>query len=154
MNRSETRVASRSPRRISRELILQGLYEYLLVGHEPAQVRLRIEAEPEFKKADQAMFRELWAGIHEQREALIAAVEPCLDRRFDQVSPVERAIILLAAYELAHRHDVPYRVVINEAVELAKSYGGTDGHKWINGVLDRYAPGVRAAEMGAASASG
>ena len=128
---------------MSRELVLQGLYEALVASHEPARIRLQIEREDAFRRADQALFRELWSGIHQNRADLESAIAPMLDRALDEVSPIERSVLLLATYELIHRVDIPFRVVINEAVELTKAYGGTDGHKWINGVLDRFAPTVR-----------
>jgi N utilization substance protein B len=83
---------------------------------------------------------------------LEAAFLPHLDRGLDVLSPIERAILVIGAWELAHRLEIPYRVVINEAVELAKSYGGIDGHKFVNGVLDRLAAGLREAEIGALAA--
>ena len=141
-------VSSRpQPRRLSRELVLQGLYEFLLAGHDPALIRASAERDPGFAQCDATLYRELWSGVHAEREALAAALAPFLDRPWPDVSPIERSVLLLGAYELAHRLDVPWRVAINEAVELAKSYGGTDGHRWVNGVLDKFAPTVRADEF-------
>ncbi|MFN3630962.1 MAG: transcription antitermination factor NusB [Casimicrobiaceae bacterium] len=135
------------PRRLSREFVLQGLYEFLLAGHDPALIRAAAERDPGFRKCDAVLYRELWAGVHAERETLAAALAPFLDRPWPEVSPIERSILLLGAYELAHRLDIPWRVAINEAVELAKSYGGTDGYRWVNGVLDNFAPTVRADEL-------
>jgi N utilization substance protein B len=87
-----------------------------------------------------------------ERPALEAAFGPHLDRGVEALSPIERAILVIGAWELAHRPEIPYRVAINEAVELGKSYGGIDGHKFVNGVLDRLAADLRAAEIGALAA--
>lgn len=126
---------------------MQGLYEYFVAGHDPGTIRLRIEGEEDFKRSDKEFFREMWRGLSDSWESMAGMIEPHLDRKFAEVSPVERAIILVGTWELQHRIDVPYRVAINESVELAKSFGGTDGHKWVNGVLDKLAPTLRAAEF-------
>lgn len=140
----------KSARRWSRELALQGLYEFYVGKHDPVSIRLRTEGEDDFKRCDKEFFRELWRGLSEDRESLIAIVQPHVDRAFEQISPIERGIILIGSWELKNRLDIPYRVVINESVELAKSFGGTDGHKWVNGVLDKVAPVLRAEEVAAA----
>jgi transcription antitermination protein NusB len=139
----------KSGRRWAREFALQGLYELYVGKHEASAIRLRIEGDEDFKRADKDFFREMWRGLTEEFTNLVALVEPHLDRKIDEVSPIERANILIGAWELQHRLDVPYRVAINESVELAKSFGGTDGHKWVNGVLDKLAPSLRAAEVAA-----
>jgi transcription antitermination protein NusB len=137
----------KSARRRARELALQGLYEYYVAGHDPVTIRLRIEGDEDFKRADKDFFREMWRGLSEDWASLIELVQPHLDRKFDEVSPIERAIVVIGAWELKQRLDIPYRVAINESVELAKSFGGTDGHKWVNGVLDKLAPQLRGDEM-------
>jgi transcription antitermination protein NusB len=104
---------------------------------------------PAASQIDHDYFMALLNGAVSNAPALEQEIAPCLDRRFRELSPVERGILLLACYELLHQPQVPYRVVINEAVELAKSYGGTDGHKFVNGVLDKLASRMRAAEAGA-----
>jgi transcription antitermination protein NusB len=144
---SAPKAKPKSARRRSRELALQGLYEYYVAKHEPAMIRLRIEGEDDFKRADKDFFREMWRGVSEDWAALIELVQPHLDRKFEEVSPIERGIVVIGAWELKHRLDIPYRVAINESVELAKSFGGTDGHKWVNGVLDKLAPALRSAEI-------
>jgi N utilization substance protein B len=141
-----------SPRRRAREFVLQGLYQLQLSGNAPAAIRLQIMEATGFAKADTAYFDELWAGAVAERQALAAAFGPHLDRGVDALSPIEHAILVIGAWELAHRPEIPYRVAINEAVELAKSYGGVDGHKFVNGVLDRLAADLRAAEIGALAA--
>jgi len=138
-----------NPRRRARELVLQGLYERQLGGAAAEQIAADLRDSVGHQRADQPYFGELWSGIARDYEALIARVAPYLDRKATALSPVERAIIVIGAWELVNRLDVPYRVVINEAVELAKAYGGTDGHKFVNGVLDKVAADVRAEEIAA-----
>ena len=138
-----------SPRRRSRELVLQGLYQRRLSGSPPADVRAHLAESPGFERADGAYFDDLWRGLAEGADAVVERLAPLLDRPPAELSPIERAILAIGAWELEQRPEIPYRVVINEAVELAKSYGGTDGHKFVNGVLDRHAASVRAAEIAA-----
>jgi transcription antitermination protein NusB len=141
------RAKPKSARRWSREFALQGLYEFYVGKHDPVTIRLRIEGDDDFKRADKEFFREMWRGLTDDWQALTALVAPHLDRTLEEVSPIERGNVLIGAWELKHRLDVPYRVAINESVELAKSFGGTDGHKWVNGVLDKLAPVLRADEV-------
>jgi transcription antitermination protein NusB len=143
------KVKPKSARRFAREFALQGLYEFFVAGHDPVSIRLGAEKQDDFKRCDKEFFREMWRGLSEDWEALVAIVQPHVDRPFAQISPIERSVILIGAWELKHRIDIPYRVVINEALELAKSFGGTDGHKWVNGVLDKIAPLLRADEVAA-----
>jgi N utilization substance protein B len=96
---------------------------------------------------DRAYFDELWRGVTGDYDALLAELSPHVDRSVDALSPIERAVLAIGAWELVNRLDIPYRVVINEAVELAKRYGGTDGHKFVNAVLDRVAARLRADEI-------
>jgi N utilization substance protein B len=138
-----------SPRRRAREFVLQGLYQRQLSGNASAAIREQVAGAAGFPKADEAYFDVLWAGVTAEYDALVQLVAPGLDRRAAELSPIERAIIVIGAWELAHRPEIPCRVVINEAIELAKSYGGTDGHKFVNGVLDKLAVTLRAAEMDA-----
>ena len=141
----------KSARRWAREFALQGLYEFYVAGHDPVSIRLRTEDDQDFKRADKEFFREMWRGLTVDWEAIVALVQPHIDRPFVQVSPIERSVIVIGAWELKNRPDIPYRVAINESVELAKSFGGTDGHKWVNGVLDKVAPLLRAEEVAAGS---
>ncbi len=138
-----------SPRRRSRELVLQGLYQRSLSGNSNAAVHEDLAASHGFLRSDKAYFDELWTGVAAEHDELLAALAPFLDRKPMEVSPIERAILVIGAWELSRRVEIPYKVVINEAVELAKSFGGTDGHRFINGVLDKYAAGARAAEIAA-----
>jgi N utilization substance protein B len=139
-----------TPRRRARELVLQGLYERQLSGASPDAIAASLTASPGHARADADYFRELWRGATLEYDALLAALAPDVSRSIEGLAPIERALLVIGAWELTHRLDIPYRVVINEAVELAKAYGGTDGHKFVNGVLDKLAPRLRAAEMRAA----
>jgi transcription antitermination protein NusB len=136
-----------SPRRRAREFVLQGLYQRQLSGNPGDAIRAQLAEAGGFPKADEAYFDVLWAGVTAEYESLVALLGPCLDRRAAELSPIERAILVIGAWELRHRIEIPCRVVINEAIELAKAYGGTDGHKFVNGVLDKLAGTLRAAEM-------
>ena len=136
----------KTDRRRSREFALQGLYQWQLAKTEPAAIARQMAEARGFDKIDADYFRSLLEGAIAAASELEGVIAPLLDREIGRLSPVERNILLLAGYELAHRPDVPYRAVINEAVELAKSYGGTDGHKFVNGVLDKLAASLRAAE--------
>lgn len=136
----------KSARRRSREFALQGLYQWLLSGEAVAAVVAHIAELDDFAKCDRAHFDALLHGSIEQAAALDAVLAHHLDRKAALLSPVEHAALLIGCYELMHCLEVPYRVVINEAVELTKSFGGTDGHKFVNGVLDRCAAELRPAE--------
>jgi transcription antitermination protein NusB len=138
--------ASQTNRRRSREFALQGLYQWQLSGADPATIARQLGEAKGFDKVDADYFKALLEGAVGAAPDLEKAITPLLDRAYSRLSPVERAILLLAGYELAHRPDVPYRAVINEAIELAKSYGGTDGHKFVNGVLDKLAAQLRRVE--------
>ena len=136
-------------RRRARELVLQGLYQRQLSRNDDDAVRVDLAASQGYSRADQPYFGELWDGVTRENDALIAALSPHLDRKPAELSPIERAILVIGAWELAHRVEIPYKVVINEAVEIAKSFGGTDGHRYVNGVLDKLAVSVRATEIAA-----
>ena len=136
----------KTDRRRSREFALQGLYQWQLAKTDPAAIARQLAEAKGFDKIDADYFKTLLEGAIAAAPELEKAITPYLDREYRRLSPVERGILLLAGYELAHRPDVPYRVVINESVELAKSYGGTDGYKFVNGVLDRLAAQLRQTE--------
>jgi len=141
--RRETPAGSR---RRSRELALQALYQWLLTGHEAAELCRQAAEAKDFGKADKTHFEALVHGVLEHAADLNAAIQPFLDRPARALSPVEHALLLIGGFELTRCPDIPYRVVINEAVELAKMYGGTDGHKYVNGVLDKLAAQARPEE--------
>lgn len=137
----------KSPRHRARELALQGVYQWRVSGSEAADIEKHMHAEKNLGRYDKPMFSRLLRGAIAQHDALEALLTPHLDRPLDELSTVELAVLLVAAFELSQQPDVPYKVVINEAVELAKTFGGTDGHKYVNGVLDKLAPQVRAVEF-------
>jgi len=144
-----SRDAAASPRRAARELALQGLYERQVSGNAASDVYGDLAAGPAYGRADQVYFEELWRGVTMQHDDLVALFAPYLSRKPAELSPIERAILVIGAWELAHRLDIPYKAVIDEAVEIAKTYGGTDGHRFVNGVLDKLAANLRAAEIAA-----
>ena len=139
--------AAKSPRRRSREFALQGLYQWRIGGQDEAAIEAHMADVSGFDKADREFFVGLVRGALAQREALVAELTPFLDRGFDEMSPIEACILLLGALELTHHPETPYKVIINECIELAKAFGGTDGHKYVNGVLDKLAGKLRAAEV-------
>jgi N utilization substance protein B len=136
----------KSARRRSRELATQGLYQWLLSGAPASEIDAQLRNSQGFDKADQDHLDAILRGVIKESDALSAQLQPCLDRPIEQLSPVERAVLLVAAFEFKHHLDVPYRVVINEAVELTKTFGGSDGYKYVNGVLDKLAVAMRPTE--------
>ncbi len=139
-------MTARNRRHRAREFALKALYEWQLSHNDMRDIRAGLAEEEGYAEIDGEYFRQIADGVVEQHESLDAAIAPVLDRAPAALSPVEHGVLLIGAYELAHAPDVPYRVVINEAVELAKSYGGTDGHKYVNGVLDKLAAVLRPGE--------
>ena len=144
-------MSAETARRRARELVLQGLYQRQVAGNADAVIEADLVASPGYARADQVYFDELWNGVTREYDDLLAVVAPKLDRKVTALAPVERALLVIGAWELLRRLDIPYRAVINEAIELAKSYGGTDSHKFVNGVLDKIAPEMRADEIRAAA---
>ncbi len=142
-----------STRRRARELALQGLYQWLISGADGAEIEAHLAEHDGFDKFDRLHFEALLHGGIAEAPALDAALAKHVDRRTKDLSPVEHAVLMIGAYELTHCIDIPYRVVINEAVELAKAFGGTDGHKYVNGVLDKCAGDLRQAEVSARQAA-
>ncbi|MBM4189224.1 MAG: transcription antitermination factor NusB [Betaproteobacteria bacterium] len=140
---------SAGSRRISRELVLRALYQWQLNDSSLAVLVAQAEAADIHGRANVAHFEALLAGVLKHVAELDEALAPMLDREIAALSPIEHGVLLLGCYELIYQPDVPYRVVLNEAVDLTKRYGGTDGHKYINGVLDKLAHAVRQAEVGA-----
>ncbi len=143
----KTRTPPKSPRRRARELVMQGIYQWRLSGATAAQIEQRMQDEKNLGRYDTELFARLLRGVLGHLPDLEAALAPHMDRPPHELSPVESSILLLAAYEMLLRPETPYRVIINEAVELAKTYGGTDGHKFVNGVLDKLAAQARPLEV-------
>lgn len=137
----------KSPRRRAREFALQGLYQWQLAGHDVPAIEAHLAGVAGFEKIDRPLFDLLLHDTIAEAAELQTLIEPQLDRPYAEISPVERAILLLATFELKRHLEAPYKVVINEAIELAKSYGGTDGHKYVNGVLDKLAVLMRPKEV-------
>ena len=130
----------------ARRLILQGLYQWQLSGTPAREVIAELEASQNTKDVDLGYFEEALKGIIAGSADLEALYASHLDRPLEQLDPIERGILLIGAFELKQRPDVPYRVVLNEAVELTKSFGAEEGHKYINAVLDKTAAALRKAE--------
>jgi transcription antitermination protein NusB len=142
-----------SPRRRSREAALQGLYEWLVSGAEARVIDAHMREQEDFDKCDKKHFELLLHGCIREAVDLDAVLVRHVDRKTSELSPVEHGVLMIGAYELKHCIDIPYKVAINEAVELAKSFGGTDGHKYVNGVLDKAAADLRPVEVAAARAA-
>ena len=130
-------------RRRARECAVQALYSWQLSKNDIADIELQFLSEQDVKDVDITYFRELLTGVAMQADKLDALMAPYLSRQLDELGQVERAILRLAMFELSKRDDVPYKVAINEAIELAKVFGAEDSHKFVNGVLDKAAPAVR-----------
>src|ERR1700716_3390671 len=144
---------NRTPRHRAREFALQGLYQWLLNNEGAGAIEAHIREAHGFDKADKAHFDALLYGTIREVAELRAGLTPLIDRPITLLSPVEHAALLIGAYELKNHIEIPYRVVINEAVELTKSFGGIDGHKYVNGVLDKLAAKVRTVEIDATRGS-
>ena len=131
-------------RRRAREIALQALYAWQLSGDDPLAQARTLEG---FERTDARFVESLLSGVLGQAEALRALIAPHLSREFGRLSPIERAILYIGAYELASHPETPFKVVLNEAVELGKSFGATDGYRFVNGVLERIAASTRPEEV-------
>jgi N utilization substance protein B len=140
----------KSARRRSREFALQGLYEWLLSADDAGAIDAHMREQEGFDKCDSAHFDALLHGCIRDAAALDEVLARHVDRKTSALSPVEHGVLLIGTWELTNCVEIPYRVAINEAVELAKSFGGTDGHKYVNGVLDKAAADLRPVEVAAA----
>ena len=148
-----TKAATKSPRRRARDFALQGIYQWRLSDNDEAAIVAHLRDSEDFIKADRELFSRLLRGVLAHQASLQEQLQPCLDRPFAELSPVESGILLIGAYELVNYPQTPYRVIINEAIELTKAFGGTDGHKYVNGVLDKLAARLRPEEVDAKRAS-
>jgi N utilization substance protein B len=140
---------AKSARHRARELALQGIYQWRMSGGDHLEIEKTTRAEKSLGRYDIELFSQLLRGVVDHNEVLVAALMPHLERDINELSPIEFSVLLLGAFELSRHPEVPYRVVINESVELAKTFGGTDGHKFVNGVLDKLAVQFRAIEVSA-----
>ena len=138
----------KTARRRAREFAVQGIYEWLLNPETPASlIEKHLRENEYFVKADEALFRNLLYTVIKDAAELGPLVDRYHERKAEEVSPVERSVLLMAAMELTQLPETPYPVIINEAIEITKTFGGTDGHKFVNGVLDKLAADVRAEEV-------
>ncbi len=138
-------------RSLSRRLAMQALYQWQMTEQSSSELLNQYAQDEGYPEVDAEYFAEVLRGVTGEGEALDLALGELIDRPVAQLDPIEHAVLLIGMYELAHRTEVPYRVVINEGVELAKKFGATDGHKFVNAVLDRAARSMRAAEHTAAT---
>ena len=136
----------KSARRYSREFALRALYQWQLSGATAAEIETQLSEDDRFPRADRELFAQIVNGVIVRAEELKGVIAPALDRKIEELAPIERAILLIGTYELVHCPETPYKVIVNEAIELAKVYGGTDGHKYVNAVLDKLARQLRASE--------
>ena len=134
-------------RRAARQLATQALYQRHMAGTSLNEIEAQFRVDNDFTFADQSYFHDILHGVHANLTEIDTALAPCLDLTIEELDPVELCVMRLSTWELLKRVDVPYRVVINEGIELAKVYGSTDGHKFVNGVLDKLAPRLREAEV-------
>ncbi len=143
---------SLTPRRRAREYALQGIYQWVVIKNsggfaDTDQIITQLSEDPIFRKAQFALFEGLFKGVCDNIDALESEITPHLDRPLNEVSPVELSALFIGAFELKYDLSTPYKVAINESVELAKTFGGTDGHKFVNGILDRLAQSLRNLEI-------
>ena len=136
-----------SQRHRAREAVVQALYQWEISGYSMIEVSTIFRADHDLKRADIPFFNEALTAIDHGHDDLVDLLKPCLSRDFSELTPIERNILLLGAYELSSRIDIPFKVVISEAVVLSKKFGATDGHKFVNGVLDQLATSTRAIEI-------
>ena len=137
-----------SPRRRARELALQGIYSWQMTQNQVDQIELALATSNDMKKVDMNYFQLLLRGVVRNASGLDATVKPYLGRLPEELDPIEKAILRLATFELTEQVDVPYKVIINEAIELAKSFGAEESHKFVNGALDKAIKTLRPHERG------
>ncbi|OGA61427.1 NusB antitermination factor [Acidovorax sp. 93] len=148
------KAASKSNRSRAREFALQALYQHLVGGNDAHAIDAFTRDLAGFHKADSVHYDALLHGCINTAADLDALITPLLDRKMAEISPIEHAVMWIGVYEFQHCLDVPWRVVLNECIELAKEFGGTDGHKYVNAVLNGLAPKLRALEVAADKAPG
>lgn len=145
---AKPKAPAKSSRRRAREFVVQALYQWQLTQESVGSIeRFLKESNTSFVRADETLFRAVFFGAVNEVDKLSLALAPHVDRPFVEISPVERAILFAGAYEIINMPQTPYPVIVNESIELAKTFGGTDGHKFVNGVLDKLAAVVRTEEL-------
>ena len=132
-----------SPRRRAREFTVQALYQAALNDTAAPEVANHIRSSKDFRQADGELFTRLFFGAHTNRREYMQLLRPLLDRDEKTINPIEKSVLLMAVFELKEQPETPYRVIINEAIEVTKTFGGTDSHKFINGILDKLAVQLR-----------
>ncbi len=145
MGKSSTSGAGARTR--ARELMVQALYQKQIAGHSTAELVTQFRDDPSYERIDQEFFDELFPAISNGQAGLESKIDDLIDRPLEQLDPIELSILLIGVHELEHRVDIPYKVVINEGVNLARRFGALDGHKYINACLDVAAQSLRAIEV-------
>ena len=145
--KANTRKKKINNRRKSRELVMKSVYRGLVNDLDMTQIKKDIQEDPDFIRADQNLYEEILSGVFKNLKPLKAELESYIDRSYDELSPIELSIMYFSLYEIKHSVSVPYKVVINEAVEIAKTFGGADGYKYINGILNQAAKKNRTGEF-------
>jgi transcription antitermination protein NusB len=148
------KTSAKPPRSRAREFAVQALYQHLVGRQDAESIDQFTRGLSGFHKADAVHYDALLHGCIREAAELDALILPLLDRKLEEISPIEHAVMWIGAYEFLHAADVPWRVVLNECIELAKEFGGTDGHKYVNGVLNGLAPKLRSVEVEADRATG
>ncbi len=141
------KAAAKNPRSRAREFALQALYQHIVSGNEAPAIDAFTRDLSGFHKSDALHYDALLHGCIAEAAELDALMQPLLDRTMERISPIEHAVLWIGIYEMRHCLDVPWRVVLNECIELTKEFGGTDGHKYVNGILNGLAPSLRATEV-------
>jgi N utilization substance protein B len=141
------KAAAKNARSRAREFALQALYQHVVSGNDAAAIDVFTRDLSGFHKADAVHYDALLHGCIAEAGQMDALMEPLLDRTMERISPIEHVILWIGIYEMRHCPDVPWRVVLNECIELAKEFGGTDGHKYVNGILNGLSPQLRATEV-------
>lgn len=154
MSTAPRKSSTKPPRSRAREFAVQALYQHLVGRQDAEAIDQFTRGLSGFHKADAVHYDALLHGCIREAAELDALITPLLDRKLEEISPIERAVMWIGTYEFLHAADVPWRVVLNECIELAKEFGGTDGHKYVNGVLNGLAPRLRAPEVEADRATG
>ncbi len=154
MTATPRKTSAKPPRSRAREFAVQALYQHLVGRQDAESIDQFTRGLSGFHKADSVHYDALLHGCIREAAELDALIVPLLDRKLEEISPIERAVMWIGTYEFLHAPDVPWRVVLNECIELAKEFGGTDGHKYVNGVLNGLAPKLRAVEVEADRAAG
>jgi N utilization substance protein B len=149
-----SKAAGSGARTRARELMVQALYQKQIAGHTCSELIAQFHEDTSYERVDQAFFDEIFPAICRSQETLETKIDELIDRPLEQLDPIELSILLIGVHELEARIDIPYRVVINESVNLAKRFGATDGHKYINACLDAAAASLRATEVNARKSSG